>query len=1041
MLHKTELKGSRLASKRANITLLTAALSVLLMGIVALVTDVGSLYYTHAKLQTATNAAWKAGYDKLSEIRKTKSRLTEEDEQLIKHHMIEVMAANGFSDLSEEQLTILLTQNQTNLQIDANDDAKLFFMKLFNVQKATVAASREGGVDSYSIMPVAVPHGEVHDLSVRTYDYIPFEGSDGFASGTEYILKLGGDENADPLGKSQYMIYIPTGLQGSQRSDANTLLAYGAAFWALQIDETDNEAMVPAYWLLSNSGGGFLLKDGAKLRQRLEEYGLKQDNDGYRLLDAEAIALLLRYVEVNIDKTEVNSYLTGLTKGVNTNELIVPLEKRPQIAIYSSQTTLDPVEQILVAAKIPYGTYALPKTSSNLNGWGRNEDYDQNRNTKIFDLEILNGELSKYDWIHLHHEDFTGLTINDGSNYCGGTFPTDCKKKKYKTEYNYGNCCYNKFKADKWYYWDYTYGNGDWIKETKFNINVEPYKSWHNKNVNDASNKFKAKLCTYCKGKAVLDVGSFGNNPEGKNPATMIHYKSNMTGTKYQNGENLGVRVKSWTESESVMKNNCKNTTSTTTYDGRCGSCGSCSGTLNDQKNFSGCLFYKFLNKKYGYSDDDYNNENHYVFTSNDIDENKVSRDELFYKWFSSATAYQKMKWDVAQKIKQHILDGGFMYTQCFAAETFDLALSQRAYYYDKNNSNKSSRRQNCYNNCLAFTDFTYKKVPKKGGYSSIYSGSYGEGTIQSLTSYSLEYKYSPFCQVIKKPNSGPGATCSFNDNKIKPGIDKMSSLNSYNSVWQYIGGWLTDAQGEQKGHFSLMGGHNAQNIDASRLVLNNVMLGSLSNKETSVGTHYVGRTKYQYGCVDLDNDGERSSADYSKYMLYGFDSPVNFADIVSTDNNIYSAESKENMKIITGQELATYTPNTIVIVPIVGVPGDVQGYQKYLANNANGSADLEIEEGDYTIYDLKVGEHNYGAAGYDDLESKYSPKDIYMAGLKNSVQVIGFAKFQLKSEADYNRSDILGDPLEGQIRGDFLGYIVDPRDTQNLLKELNGEN
>ena len=121
--------------------------------------------------------------------------------------------------------------------------------------------------------------------------------------------------------------------------------------------------------------------------------------------------------------------------------------------------------------------------------------------------------------------------------------------------------------------------------------------------------------------------------------------------------------------------------------------------------------------------------------------------------------------------------------------------------------------------------------IPKKGGYSSIYSGSYGEGTIQSLNQYSLEYKYSPFCQVINKPNSGSGATCSFNDNKIKSGIDKMSSLKSDNSVWQYIGGWLTDAQGEQKGHFSLMGGHNAANIDASRLVLNNVMLGSLSNK------------------------------------------------------------------------------------------------------------------------------------------------------------------------------------------------------------------
>ncbi|MBQ2594428.1 MAG: Tad domain-containing protein, partial [Candidatus Riflebacteria bacterium] len=242
-----------------NITLLTAAISVILMGIVALVTDVGSMYYDHAKLQTATNAAWKAGFDKLSEIRKTKNRLTEEDEVTIKNHMREVMAANGYANLTDEQLRILFTQNQTNLQINANDETQLFFMKIFNIQKASIAASREGGSESYSIMPIAVPHGEVHDLSVRTYDYVAFEGDQGFASGTEYILKLGGDENADPLGKSKYMIYIPTGLQGSQKSDAKTLLAYGAVFWALQIDETDKEAMVPAYWLLNNTGGGFLM--------------------------------------------------------------------------------------------------------------------------------------------------------------------------------------------------------------------------------------------------------------------------------------------------------------------------------------------------------------------------------------------------------------------------------------------------------------------------------------------------------------------------------------------------------------------------------------------------------------------------------------------------------------------------------------------------------------------------------------------------------------------------------------------------------------
>ena len=103
--------------RRGNVTLLTAAISIVLVGIVALVTDVGYVYYDHARLQTATNAAWKAGYDKLAEIRKTKSKLTAEDELTIKNHMLEVMAANGFSNLTADQLKIMLTQNQTNLKI------------------------------------------------------------------------------------------------------------------------------------------------------------------------------------------------------------------------------------------------------------------------------------------------------------------------------------------------------------------------------------------------------------------------------------------------------------------------------------------------------------------------------------------------------------------------------------------------------------------------------------------------------------------------------------------------------------------------------------------------------------------------------------------------------------------------------------------------------------------------------------------------------------------------------------------------------------
>ena len=119
-------------------------------------------------------------------------------------------------------------------------------------------------------MPFAIPHGEVHDLSWKTYDYIPFNGNDGFATGTEYIIKLGEQEGDEPLGDEEFMIYIPCGLQIAQTNDAR-LRAYGAAFWALQIDERDKDSLTPAYWLLSEDGGGFLTRFSASVQPELPD--------------------------------------------------------------------------------------------------------------------------------------------------------------------------------------------------------------------------------------------------------------------------------------------------------------------------------------------------------------------------------------------------------------------------------------------------------------------------------------------------------------------------------------------------------------------------------------------------------------------------------------------------------------------------------------------------------------------------------------------------------------------------------------------------
>ena len=132
------------------------------------------------------------------------------------------------------------------------------------------------------------------------------------------------------------------------------LKAYGLASWILkQNDKID--------WLLNYRGGSFLINDKNTYIQESRLRGI---------------------TFFKIDTEELNS----LYQEIETNNMsIVLLEKLPKIAVYSppdKQPWDDAVTLALAYAEV---------------------DYDV-----IFDKEVLNGEMKKFDWLHLHHEDFTG---------------------------------------------------------------------------------------------------------------------------------------------------------------------------------------------------------------------------------------------------------------------------------------------------------------------------------------------------------------------------------------------------------------------------------------------------------------------------------------------------------------------------------------------------------------------------------------------------------------------------------------------------------
>jgi len=136
----------------------------------------------------------------------------------------------------------------------------------------------------------------------------------------------------------------------------NHLKAYGITFWVLQ-----NE--VEAQWLLNYRGGSFLVRNNSDVQTECAIRGVSIEI----ISDAEASKILsdISREEVNMDN--------------------VKLEKAPKIAVYSpkgKQPWDDAVTLVLTYAQIPYDI--------------------------VYDAEILEGKLSEYDWLHLHHEDFTG---------------------------------------------------------------------------------------------------------------------------------------------------------------------------------------------------------------------------------------------------------------------------------------------------------------------------------------------------------------------------------------------------------------------------------------------------------------------------------------------------------------------------------------------------------------------------------------------------------------------------------------------------------
>ncbi|MDD3807307.1 MAG: asparagine synthetase B, partial [Candidatus Marinimicrobia bacterium] len=137
-------------------------------------------------------------------------------------------------------------------------------------------------------------------------------------------------------------------------TQTNHLKAYGIMYWVLQQGEEGD-------WLLNYRRGSFRIDDLQWIRSECVLRGVR-----YEMLSESQNQRLEKDIE-------------------NENMDIIKLEVAPKIAVYTPPNTMpwdDAVTLALTYAEIPYD--------------------------KLYDHEILAGRLSTYDWLHLHHEDFTG---------------------------------------------------------------------------------------------------------------------------------------------------------------------------------------------------------------------------------------------------------------------------------------------------------------------------------------------------------------------------------------------------------------------------------------------------------------------------------------------------------------------------------------------------------------------------------------------------------------------------------------------------------
>ena len=368
-------------------------------------------------------------------------------------------------------------------------------------------------------------------------------------------------------------------------------------------------------------------------------------------------------------------------------------------------------------------------------------------------------------------------------------------------------------------------------------------------------------------------------------------------------------------------------------------------------------------------------------------------------------------KYAVTRKIHDWVVDGGYMFTMCYATESIDRTLARDAA------GNRMVDPQGAYDYQYTF-GFTGFNPDALSGTGAINSNNTSNFTIINQDATLDKYKR-PIAVTQNHKLSLPGfsgATDSFAAQYVKaftgPNNSPVNILARIdaNNV-KYIGAEYG------KGWFSFLAGHDPRLTETYRLILDNIMIGSLSVNNPK-SSSYI-----SYGILDwdmTDDQYEGDKGDYTSTIAYGH-YPSLFGSISTTypgdlpgdplvDSIPYCFEDASNSSV---SQLYSADPQT----PI----GSGMTKRSYL-NYADGSSRYVL------VPIVSTFKTNGSLACTQAANVSNTPAFIYKIVGRDKVRIKGYGLFFLSDnvahpDADPNYNEV-GSTTYGEVRGKFIGYL-----------------